>query len=108
MSASRRKGTAFETAVVNFLREAGYESAERRALNGRNDKGDVAGLPGWVLECKAEKTIDLAGYMGEACREAQNANATSYAAVVKRRGKGVSEAYVVMPLAVFVKEITGK
>lgn len=102
MSASRRKGTAFETAVVNFLREAGYDAAERRALQGRLDRGDIAGLPGWTLECKAEKTISLAQYMDEARAEAANAGTDLYAAVVKRRGKGVGEAYVIVPLSLFV------
>lgn len=103
MSASRRKGTAFETAVVNYLRAEGHAAAERRALNGRLDRGDIAGIAGWTLECKAERTIDLAGYMGEAKAEAVNAGTELYAAVVKRRGKQTGDAYVVMPLAVFVE-----
>lgn len=102
MSVSRQKGTAFETAVVGVLRDAGLP-AERRALNGRLDRGDIAGVPGWTLECKNEKTMSLAGYVDEARQESSNAGTDRYAAVVKRRGKGASEAYVVMPLAVFVK-----
>lgn len=102
MSASRRKGTAFETAVVRYLQEQGY-LAERRALSGRLDKGDIAGVPGWTLECKAERAIDLAGYMGEAAQEAANAGTDLYAAVVKRRGKSVKDAYVVMPLEIFLR-----
>lgn len=107
MSASRRKGTAFETAVVNYLREAGFGRAERRALGGKLDKGDIAGVDGWTFECKNERSIDLAGYMEEAGKEAANAGTEKYAAVVKRRNRGVSDAYVVLPLAVFVKKVLG-
>lgn len=103
MSTSRRKGTTFETAVVNHLKEQGLAAAERRALSGKNDRGDIAGVPDWTLECKAEKAISLAGYVDEAAIEARNAGTRWYAAIVKRRGKGVSSAYVVMPLQVFVE-----
>lgn len=105
MSVSRRKGTAFEIDVVRYLCDQGHP-VERRALQGRLDKGDIAGLPGWTLECKNEKTISLAQYVEEARQEALNAGTDHFAAVVKRRGKGVSEAYVVLPLAVFVKAVT--
>jgi Holliday junction resolvase len=107
VSASRQKGTRFESEVVGYLRENGHAACERRALSGKNDRGDIAGVQGWTLECKAEKAISLAGYVEEARAEAVNAGTANYAAVVKRRGKGVSEAYVVMPLAVFVKAISG-
>lgn len=55
MSAARSKGTRFESAVVKWLREALQDDRiERRSLNGRNDRGDVAGcslphIAPWVL-----------------------------------------------------------
>ncbi len=54
MTARRPKdiGTAAETAVVNYLRENGWPSAERRALHGNTDLGDVTGTPGLVWEVK--------------------------------------------------------
>ena len=48
MNTSRRKGTAWESALVDYLIGKGWPHAERRALNGCNDKGDIAGLPGVV------------------------------------------------------------
>jgi hypothetical protein len=74
-------------------------------LAGKNDKGDIAGLPGWTLECKAEKQIGLAAYVDEARVEAANAGTRRFAAIVKRRQKGVSEAYVIMPLSQFAEMI---
>lgn len=100
MNRPKQIGTAWETAVVRFLREAGFD-VERRALSGNEDKGDVAGLSGWVIECKAEKAISLSEYMTEAAVEAQNAGVPYYCAVVKRRMKSVGDGYVVMPLKVF-------
>lgn len=101
MSKSKQKGTAWETAVVRYLQEHGHE-VERRALGGVNDKGDIAGLKNWTLECKDEKSISLSTYMNEAETEAINAGTEFFAAIVKRRMKGVSEGYVVLPLRVFV------
>jgi hypothetical protein len=37
MSASRRKGTAWESRVVEYLKEHGFPYAERRALCGTSD-----------------------------------------------------------------------
>lgn len=45
-------GTADETAVVRYLRERGWVGAERRALRGGHDCGDITGLPGVMIEVK--------------------------------------------------------
>lgn len=103
MSASRRKGTAWESAVVEYLQAAGFPHAERRALCGVNDKGDIAGIPGVMVECKAEKAIDLAGYMDEVKVQTANAHAQVGVAVVKRRNRPAGDAYAVMPLSAFVE-----
>ena len=103
MSKSKRTGTAWETLCVLFFRAAGFKDASRNPLVGVNDIGDIRGIPGWALECKAERAIDLAGYMKEAEREAANGKTRFFAAIVKRRNKGVDEGYVVMPMKVFVQ-----
>lgn len=103
MSASKDKGTRFETDVVRYLQANGFPYAERRALAGNLDKGDITGLPGIVLELKATKSIDLAGAVTEAEIEAKNAGVDTFAAVIKRRNKATSEAYAVMPLRKLVE-----
>jgi hypothetical protein len=70
MSASKAKGTAAETAVVRFLQANGYPHAERRALAGNQDRGDIAGIPGLVLEVKAAARMELAAWVDEASIEA--------------------------------------
>lgn len=89
MSAARAKGTAAETAVVRFLQANGYPSCERRALAGSQDRGDVAGIPGVVVEVKAARKFELASWMDETLVEAVNVGADMVPLlVVKRPGKG--------------------
>src|SRR5487761_1143000 len=66
MTAGKRRGSAFESAVVAFLAEHGFPAAERRVMGGTRDRADVAGIPGWTLELKAEHSLDLAGALTEA------------------------------------------
>ena len=69
MSASRRKGTAAKTAMVRWLQAHGFPFAERRALRGRDDQGDVAGIPGIALEVKNCNRTELAVWTDEAKAE---------------------------------------
>lgn len=101
MSKSRAVGTRFESEVRDYFNEGGFFCVERRALNGALDKGDLSGIPAWTLECKNERTITLAAYMQEVEVEKANARTPYGAAIVKRRNKGVADAYVVMPLYQF-------
>jgi Holliday junction resolvase len=52
VSKSKDKGTAAEREVVRYL-QTWWPAAERRALSGNKDKGDVAGIPGVCIEIKA-------------------------------------------------------
>jgi hypothetical protein len=98
----KRKGSAFERDVVHYLREHGFLDAERAYGAGRpEDIGDVVGVPGVTIECKAVRSIDLAGFVDEAERERINARQPYGVAVVKRRGKSTGQAYVVMSLEAF-------
>lgn len=103
MSRSKARGTAFETAIVNWLIDNGFEAARRIALAGSKDTGDIDTGRGVNLEAKNCKTITLAGWVEEAEQESRNANGRPVVTVIKRRGKGSpGEAYVVMPLKRFV------
>ena len=88
MSASKRKGTAAESAVVQYLQAMGFTHAERRTLNGAKDRGDIAGLPGVVVEVKNCARQELAAWVAEAERERDNDSASLGAVWHKRRGKG--------------------
>jgi Holliday junction resolvase len=96
---SKQKGTLFEREVAEFLQSTGHPLVERRTLSGKNDRGDLSGIPSWTFELKSTKELDLAGAVDEARVEAINAGTLWYAAIVKRRRRSIGEAYFVMPLA---------
>lgn len=103
MSAQRRKGTAWESRIVDYLRGCGWPHAERRALGGANDRGDIAGIPGVVIEAKSVARIDLAGWLKEAQTEAANDKADLGVVWFKRKGKTDAGAgYVLMDGETFV------
>lgn len=92
---SKAKGTTAEREVVRYLQNW-WPAAERRALSGNKDKGDVAGIPGVVVEVKAAATLQLAKWQRETETEAVNAAARLCVLVVKRPYKPVHQwdAYV--------------
>jgi hypothetical protein len=86
VSRQRAKGTAAETAVVAYLQSVGFPYAERRASNGRNDRGDIAGIPGLVCEVKNAARVELAQWLKEAAAEKNNDHAAWAVVWHKRRG----------------------
>jgi hypothetical protein len=103
MSASKAKGTRFETAVCDYLNAEGF-AVERRALAGAADKGDVAGLP-VAVEVKNVKATALAAWVDEADAEGVNAKAPLGGVVWHhRRGRAhPSQGFVTMSGATFVR-----
>jgi Holliday junction resolvase len=96
---AKRRGDQWERDVVEFLQAAGLAKAERAYGAGRqDDRGDIAGVQDWVLECKNHKAMDLAGWMAEALVEQANAGTRFTAVVIKRRNKPAKDGYVVMSL----------
>lgn len=106
MSTSRRKGTTAETIVVNYLRDHGWPYAERRALMGSKDKGDVTGVPGLAVEVKSAVRICIPEWMRETETERVNANADYGLLVVKPKGVGetrIADWPVLLPLSAVVE-----
>lgn len=104
MSRSKQKGTAWESAIVRHLATEGFPHIERRALNGTQDRGDIAGIPGWVLEAKNCRSMDLAGWVDEAAIEQANDGAEFSAVWHHRRGKATpADGYVTMTGATFTR-----
>lgn len=91
-------GTATETAVVHYLRGAGFPHAERRSLNGANDLGDITGTPGLCWEVKggdaARRASDgqVTTWLVETEVERSNAGADIGILVLQRRGIGPTNA----------------
>ena len=106
VSRERAKGTRFESEVCAYLRDHGHRYVERRAGRGVRDGGDIAGLPGWVLEAKALRQLDVAGAVDEAEKERANVGVRFAAAILKRRRRPIGDAYVVVPLHRFAEVLT--
>lgn len=85
----KAKGTSAETTVVNYLRAHGFPQAERRALKGGADQGDVSGCLGLAIEVKyAGAGLKLGPWLLETGVERINADADHGILVVKPAGLG--------------------
>lgn len=113
-SPSKRKGTAWETTLRDFLIEHSFDTV-RNTTNGAFDIGDLAVRVNgrhYVVEAKATKQIDLAGFISEAYVEADNYAALNKLSpadvfpvvIVKRRNHGTAKAYVVMELGEWLRD----
>lgn len=103
---ARQAGTKWETAIVRTLMAHGWPHAERRRLAGQHDRGDIAGVPGVVIEAKNTNRLELAAAVDEANVEALNAAAPIGVAWMKRKGKADPlDGYVVMDGATFLRLI---
>ena len=101
-SKSKTKGSAWERAIVDYLRTVGWPFAERRLAGSTKDRGDIAGLVGVVIEAKNTARLDLAGWIEEA--DLERANDGAWLGIVwhKRRGKAsAADGYVTMTGAQF-------
>lgn len=96
---AKRKGTAFESEIVAFLKAQGIP-AYRPAQTGRFDVGDVHGVSPFVIQAKNWRDVTSAlreGVDGVQL-QARNAGETYGVAIVKRARKPAGEAYAVMRL----------
>jgi hypothetical protein len=94
-SPAKRKGTRAETELVLWLRENGWPDAERRALNGSRDRGDIAGVCSVAIEVKNRKEFAPAEWVDEAKAEAVNAGVNYHLVVAKRRMKPIEQGYAI-------------
>jgi hypothetical protein len=103
-SPQKRKGSAAELAVAKWLRKLGWIHAERSRAGWQNDRGDIDGMPGVCIEVKAEKKIDIPGYLRELEIEIENAKAWTGTVIIKRRGSmNVDDWYAVMPAKIWAE-----
>ena len=101
-SPQKRKGSAAELAVAKWLRKLGWIHAERSRAGWTDDRGDIDGMPGVCIEVKAEKKIDIPGYLRELEVEIENAKAWTGTVIIKRRGStNVDDWYAVMPAKIW-------
>lgn len=87
---SKAKGTRAESACVKYLKPY-WPLAERRALSGRKDRGDISGIPKTAGEVKAAVKVELAKWQRETLVEMQNASADHCFLVIKVPYKPVAK-----------------
>ena len=112
-SYNKQRGSKVETDVMKYLRKLGH-FAERLAKAGANDEGDIVTIIAgqtYILECKNRKKFDLPVFWEEAQTEAKNyakARGLPYLppafVIVKRRNKGIEDAWVIQNLDQWLKE----
>ena len=91
---SKAKGTAAESAVARVMRANGWPCAERSALHGAKDRGDLTGIGLVCVEVKgghaAEQASDgqVLAWMAELDTECVNKGADVGVLVMKRKGVG--------------------
>lgn len=96
--ANRNKaaGTAWETTVVNYLNEC--DLGAKRTGSAEAEQGDIhAGE--WTIEAKAEKAIDLPGYLKQlaaAVERRPEGYRFKSAVYVKNRRHSIHDSYAVM------------
>ncbi|WP_242890183.1 hypothetical protein [Actinomadura litoris] len=98
MNKPKQIGTAAERAVARFLQANGWPSAERRALRGRQDAGDITGTPGVCWEVKGgnaardASALAVDRWLLELDEETGHAGADVGVLVLQQRGIGPQRA----------------
>lgn len=114
MSREARKGAAFEQQWADYASRRLGADIERRVKNGKNDRGDIAGLrimgKRVVVECKNHQRMELPGWLKEADVEKGNDDAEYGIVAHKRRGcgeKSFGGNYVTMDTDTFLAIVAG-
>jgi predicted phosphatase len=102
---AKAKGTAWETATVNFVKEHHNPEAHRNVQMGAKDIGDFDGYYLHASECKNVKTVTLPEFIRQANREAANAGKPYGCVWLKRRQVGVKDSFVIRDAATDVRVI---
>ncbi len=100
MNRPKQIGTRTETAIKRAAHLHGFPLADRLALSGALDRGDVLLCPGVIVEAKGGKAAERASHnqirdwLIEAETERRNAGAGIGFLVTKRRGVGDERAHL--------------
>ena len=74
MTNSRNKGAKGERELARILRDHGFDARRGQQYSGANGDADVVGLPGWHIECKRCKRVELDKWWDQAtndCKESE-------------------------------------
>lgn len=104
----RRQSRAYQQEVALLLREWGLAASPAPRLHRQDpgpetpaDHGDLVGVPGWSLTARSQLKLDVPAAVDGAAASASAAGQHRSAAIRARRGYGVEDSYVFMPLRQF-------
>ena len=90
-NSAKRKGDNAEREFVKWARENGYPNAERIRAGWEDDRGDIDGMHGLVIEVKSAKALRINDWLDELRVECGNAGGIAHPAdgwlVVRRPGQ---------------------
>jgi hypothetical protein len=96
---SKSKGYRGEAEFVQAAVEEGFPEAGRNgSVYGSKDRGDVHGIPGWVVQVKSVAVAQIPAFIKDAGEQAVNAGVRLYCVALKLRGKHMREGVIVMPV----------
>lgn len=82
----KRKGRAAELAVARWLQQYWPHAEPTRRSGWSDDRGDIDGIPGVVIEVKNQQRHNIPAWLDELETEIANAKASTGVLIVKRRG----------------------
>ncbi|NUR00385.1 MAG: hypothetical protein HOY79_28805 [Streptomyces sp.] len=95
---SKSKGYRGETEFVQAAAEHGYEAGRNGNVYGNKDRGDIHGIPGWVIQVKSVATPKIPEFIKDAGEQAKNAGVRLYCVALKLRGKHMRDGVILMPV----------
>jgi hypothetical protein len=105
---SKSKGYRGEAEFVEDAQAHGYKAQRNGNIHGQADQGDIAGVPGWVVQVKNVAVAQIPAFLKAAREQAGNAGVRFYCVALKLRGKHMRDGAILMPVAqwwVIVKEM---
>ena len=95
--ASREKGKRFEREIANFFKSYGISARRTAQFCGKTGAaGDVEGLPGIHVECKAVERLNLEAAYAQSVRDAEAAGHGEIPVVIHKKSR--KQAMVTMAL----------
>jgi hypothetical protein len=103
---SKQKGYIGEAEFVQACHEVGFdpdpESGVRRYGNvqGQDDKGDIAGIYGWTIQCKSVERLTLPEFLRKTEEQRVRANNRYGGLAVKLKGRHMRDGCLILPMHV--------
>jgi hypothetical protein len=97
--ASKSKGYRGEAEFVEDAQAHGYKAQRNGNIHGQADQGDIAGVPGWVVQVKNVAVAQIPAFLKAAKEQAANAGVRFYCVALKLRGKHMRDGAILMPVA---------